>query len=407
MKNKDVMNANKQAALVALADAMRGEDEGAIASAIGNFCGIVRDELMEDARNQASVAIADNAALAARGKRPLTSAENAYYNAVIAAAKSADPKNAITNINVAMPQTIIENVIGTIKRTHPLLDKLNFVNTTYLTSFILNAQASQTAAWGAIGSSITQQLSGALRKIDVTMLKLSAYMALPLDYLALGPDWLNDYIVETLSESIALALETAVVDGDGNGKPIGMTRDISSTASVVAGAYPRQTAVKLADLTPASLGALVKKIARDPVDATKARPVTDLIFLVNPFAYWEKIFPATCYRRPDGTWISDVLPIPADIIQTAALDATHAVLGMPSKYFIGLGLTGKDGLLSYSDEAHFLEDERLYKTKLQGNGRPMDEYAFLYLDISDLEVTVPTPVTVKGTVTTKATSTTG
>lgn len=406
MKNKDAMNAARQAALTALADAMRGEDEGAIASAIGNFCGVVRDELMEDARNQASIAVADNTAMAARGKRPLTSAENAYYNAVIAACKSPDPKNAITNITVAMPQTIIENVIGTIKRSHPLLDRLNFVNTTYLTSFILNAQASQTAAWGAIGSAITQQLSGALRKIDVTMLKLSAYMALPLDYLDLGPDWLNDYVVETLSEAIALALENAVVDGDGNGKPIGMTRDISSSASVVGNVQPRQTAVKLADLTPESLGKLVKLIARDPADATKARPVTDLVFLVSPFAYWEKIFPATCYRRPDGSWIRDVLPIPADIYQTAALDASHAVLGMPSKYFVGLGLTPKDGLLSYTDEAHFLEDERLYKTKLQGNGRPMDEYAFLYLDISDLVITVPTPVEVKGTVTTKAASTT-
>ena len=33
-----------------------------------------------------------------------------------------------------------------------------------------------------------------------------------------------------------MALESAIVDGDGNGKPIGMTRDISDTASVVGGA---------------------------------------------------------------------------------------------------------------------------------------------------------------------------
>lgn len=402
MKNKDVMNAAKTAALTNLAQAMQGDDEQAIATALSAFCGTVRDELMDEARSQAGIAVADNAAMAARGQRPLTSAENAYYNAVIAAAKSADPKNAIANINVAMPQTIIENVIGTVKRNHPLLDKLNFVNTTYLTSFIVNAKGAQTAAWGAIGSAISQELSGALSKIDVTMLKLAACMALPLDYLELGPAWLNEYVVETLSEAIALALESAVVDGDGKGKPIGMTRDISSSASVVAGVQPRQTATALANLTPEELGKLVKKIARDPADATKARPVADLVFLVNPFTYWEKIFPATCYRRPDGTWIRDVLPIPADIIQTAALDATHAVLGMPSRYFVGLGLTGKDGLLSYSDEAKFLDDERLYKTKLQGNGRPMDEYAFLYLDISNLAAVVPTPVTVKGTVSTKA-----
>lgn len=402
MKSKFVMKPDMQQALASLADAMRGEDQEAINSAFAAFCGTVREDLAEEARQQCNLAVADSAALTARGVRTLTGAECAYYNAVIAACKSGDPKNAIAGITVAMPQTIVEQVIGTIKRNHPLLNKLNFVNTTYLTSFIVNAQGAQTAAWGAIGSKITQELSGSLKKIDVTMLKLSAYMALPLDYLDLGPSWLNEYIVETLSEAVALALETAVVDGDGNGKPIGMTRDISSSASVVGNVQPKQTATKLADLTPESLGKLVKLLARDPADATKARPVTDLVFLVNPFTYWEKIFPATCYRRPDGTWISDVLPIPADIYQTAALDATHAVIGMPERYFVGLGLTGKEGLLSYSDEAHFLDDERLYKTKLQGNGRPMDEYAFLYLDISSLKVTVPTLVAVDGTVTTKA-----
>lgn len=407
MRRQDVTNQARAQALTALSAALRGDDQEAINSALNTFCGSVRDELAAEALNQCNLAVADNAAMAARGARPLTSAENAYYTEVIAACKSSDPKNALTGITTAMPQTIVEQVIGTIRRNHPLLDRLNFVNTTYLTSFIVNSQGAQTASWGAIGSKITKELSGSLTKVDVTMLKLSAYMALPLDYLDLGPNWLNDYIVETLSEAIALALETAVVDGDGNGKPIGMTRDISASASVVGNVQPRQTATALNDLTPESLGKLVKLLARDPADATKARPVDEMVFLVSPFTYWEKIFPATCYRRPDGSWIRDVLPIPADIYQTAGLDADHAVLGIPSRYFIGLGLTGKDGLLSYSDEAAFLDDERLYKTKLQGNGRPMDEYAFLYLDISDLAAVVPTPVEVKGTVTTNAASSTG
>lgn len=401
MKSKYVMNQTVQQAVNALAEAMRGEDQAAINAAFADFCGVVRDDLAAEARAQCNLAVADNAALAARGERPLTSAENAYYNAVIAACKSGDPKNAIAGITVAMPQTIVEQVVGTIKSGHPLLDRLNFVNTTYLTSFIVNAQGAQTAAWGAIGAKVTQELSGSLKKVDVTMLKLSAYMALPLDYLDLGPGWLNDYIVETLAEAIALALENAVVDGDGNGKPIGMTRNISSSASVVGNVQPRQTATKLADLKPATLGGLVKLLARDPADPTKARPVTDLVFLVNPFTYWEKIFPATCYRRPDGSWIRDVLPIPADIFQTAALDSAHAVLGIPSRYFVGLGMTGKDGLLTYSDEAHFLEDERLYKTKFQGNGRPMDEYAFLYLDLADFEPVMSAPVEITGVVTTQ------
>ena len=99
--------------------------------------------------------------------------------------------------------------------------------------------------------------------------------------------------------------------------------------------------------------------------------------------------PATTYRKPDGTWIRDLLPIPADIMQTAALEEGKALLGMPSKYFVGLGVYGKKGVIVQDDSVRFFEDERAYKAKLQGNARPMDEYAWVLLDISNLSTELP------------------
>ena len=389
MKSKDMLAQNKATALANLASAMKGDDEQAVANALANFYGTVKDELLFEAREAAQNNATEAAALAARGARPLTPAENAYYEKVIAAAKSADPKNAFTGIDVTMPQTIVDGVMEQMQKDHPLLGMISFMNTTALTTVILNAQPGQTAKWGALGSKITQELDGAFKKFDVSLLKLSAFMVISQDYLELGPVWLDQYIRVCLSESIATALENAIVDGTGNGEPIGMTRDVSSGANVVGGVYPRMNATPLADLTPESLGKLVAMLARDPVDPTKARSVGDLVFIANPFAYWEKIFPATSYRRPDGTWIKDVLPIPATIVQSGALDKTHAVLGIPKNYFAGLGVLGKSGVISYDDSVRFLDDERVYKSRLQGNGRPMDEYSFLYLDISALKVTVP------------------
>lgn len=389
MKSKDILAQNKATALANLASAMKGDDEQAVATALANFYGAVKDELLFEAREAAQNNATEAAALAARGARPLTPAENAYYEKVIAAAKSADPKNAFTGIDVTMPQTIVDGVMEQMQKNHPLLGMISFMNTTALTTVILNAQPGQTAKWGALGSKITQELDGAFKKFDVSLLKLSAFMVISQDYLELGPVWLDQYIRVCLSESIATALENAIVDGTGNGEPIGMTRDVSSGANVVGGVYPRMNATSLADLTPESLGKLVSMLARDPVDPTKSRSVGDLVFIVDPFAYWEKIFPATSYRRPDGTWIKDVLPIPATIVQSGALDKTHAVLGIPKNYFAGLGVLGKSGVISYDDSVRFLDDERVYKSRLQGNGRPMDEYSFLYLDISSLKVTVP------------------
>lgn len=402
MKSKDMLAQNKLQALNDLAAAMKGEDETKITAALNAFYGCVKEELMAEARDSLQTHAADSNALAARGARPLTSAENAYYTAVAEAMKSNDPKNALTNIAVTMPQTIVDGVIGSIKKAHPLLERISFVNTTALTTFILNAQPGQAAKWGALGSKITEELSGAFKKFDVTLLKLSAFMVVSQDFLELGPAWLDQYIRECLSETISVSLENAIVDGTGKDEPIGMTRDVSATANVQNGVYPRMDATALTELTPEGMGALVAKLARDPADPTKARVVDDLVFLVSPFTYWQKIMPATSFRKPDGTWIRDVLPIPADILQTTALDETHALLGIPSKYFAGLGVTGKNGMISYSDEYRFLDDERTYKARLQGNGRPMDEYSFLYLDISKLKTVIPFPVTVAGAVSTSA-----
>lgn len=392
MTSKDMLAQNKDQALANFAAAMKGDDEQAIANALNAYYRAVKDELLFEAREAAENNASDTAALAARGRRPLTTAENAYYNAVIDALKSSDPKNAFTNLEITMPPTIVDGVMEQMQKEHPLLNMISFMNTTALTTVILNAQPAQTAKWGALGSKIQEELSGAFKKFDVSLLKLSAFMVVSQDYLELGPVWLDQYIRVTLSNSIAAALENAIVDGTGNGEPIGMTRDVSSSANVIGGVQPRMEAVTLSDLSPESLGKLVSKLTRDPNDATKSRAVGELVFIVNPFAYWEKIFPATSYRRPDGTWIKDVLPIPATIVQSGALDKSHAVLGIPKNYFAGLGVLGKNGVISYSDEVRFLDDERVYKARMQGNGRPMDECSFLYIDITGLKVTIPVSV---------------
>ena len=114
--------------------------------------------------------------------------------------------------------------------------------------------------------------------------------------------------------------------------------------------------------------------------------------------------PATSFRRPDGTWAHDILPIPAETMQTAALESGKAVLGIASRYFAGLGATGKDGTIVQDDSVRFFEDERAYKAKLQGNARPLDAYAFVLLDISALDTNPATLVQAVAPVVTKAES---
>ena len=166
------------------------------------------------------------------------------------------------------------------------------------------------------------------------------------------------------------------------------------------------TAVKLDKLDPAPLGNIVAKLARDPVDATKARAIDpgDLIFLCNPFDYWQKVMP--------------LLQLPPPRRHLGARHSAHsrrdhadrcpgkrqgAVLGIASR-FAGLGATGKDGTIVQDDSVRFFRGRARLQSRLQGNARPPDAYAFVLLDISALDTNPATLVQVVAPVVTKAES---
>lgn len=391
IKSKDLIAQAKAKNAAALAAAVKSGDDAQMEAAFANLCVDVHDAVLAQAAADLELRNNDAAIMAARGLRTLTSAEMNYYTKLGEAMKAPDPKMALNNFSVAMPETVIDGVIGTIRTSHPLLDRINFQNTSYLTRMVLADSPAELAKWGNITDAVTKEISGSLRQVNLTMLKLSAFMAISQDIIDLGPVWIDQYVREVLSEAIACSLELGLVDGTGKGEPTGMTRDMSATASVQDDVRPRQTATKLTELTPTALGQIVAKIARKPGDPTKARVIApgDLIFLCNPFDYWNKIMPATSFHKPDGTWLRDALPVPADIMQTAALESGVAVIGMPSRYFVGLGMQGKTGTITQDDSVRFLEDERVYKAKFQGNAFPMDEYAFVLLDISKLKTELP------------------
>ena len=189
--------------------------------------------------------------------------------------------------------------------------------------------------------------------------------------------------------------------GTGKDQPIGMDRDVSDTVTVTAGVYPQKTALAVTDFTPVSYGTLLSKLAKDRNG--EARAVGKVILIVNPVDYFTKVFPATTVRATDGTYNRDVLPFPTTVIQSAAVASNKAILGIPEQYFLGVGPGGGKGKIEADDSVRFLDDERVYKTKLYANGRPMDDNSFLHLDITNLKPTnyVVDVNEVKGVVKTK------
>ncbi len=327
----------------------------------------------------------DSRVLTARGVRQLTTQEKDYYQKVITAMKAPDPKQALVNVDVVMPETVIDSVFEDLRANHPLLSVINFIPATGRVRMLVNTNGRQEALWGDLCDEIVKELLAGFKEVDSGLMKLSAFLPVCKASLELGPEWLDRFVRETLYEALAAGLEVGIVTGTGNKMPIGMNRQVGDGVTVKGGVYPEKAKIAMTDLSADTVGNLLSLLAVDTNG--KSREVRDVILVVNPQDYYQKVMPATTVMAPDGTYRNDVLPYPMRVIRSGALDRGCAVLGLGYRYFAAAGMD-KAGRIEYSDHYQFLEDNRVYLIKLYANGQAKDNNAFLYLDISGLRPAV-------------------
>lgn len=385
MKNIDVLNQKKADIMVKMNQAITEGNEEEFTTAFNEFTELLQEAVMAEAKGL--IQAADNQVLAGRGVRALTSKETKYYQKLIEAMKSPSPKQALTEVDLVLPETVIDAVFEDITESHPLLDAINFQPTGALIEIIVSTlDGRQLAAWGKLCDEIVKELSAGFDTISLTQNKLSAFMPICKAMLDLGPAWIDRYVRAHLSEAIYNGLEKAIVDGSGLDSPVGMRRNPNSALDPQNG-YDLQPLIPLGEISPQTYGALIADLSEAPTGLQ--RTVKEVVFIVSPKDYFTKIFPSTTYRLPgSGEYVNDVFPFPTRLIQSVWVPEGEAVIGLGKRYFMGIG-TSKGGRIEYSDEYRFLEDERMYLTKLYGDGRPLDSTSFKRLDISNLQPFVP------------------
>ena len=378
MKNLDAIQQQRMEILQRMTQAVQNQDTEKFMQAFSDLADAIGESILGDVR--ALQTARDDSILAARGCRVLTSEERQYYDAIIGAMRSDDPKQALTNVNKVLPETVINAVFEDMTSSHPLLAEINFQNTGALVKILLSTTGGA-AKWGPLGKAVTEELSANFLELDLTLAALTAFLPVNRYMLDLGPAWMDRYVRELLSEALAVELETGVIAGNGKDAPIGMMKKLTGA---VDGVYANKTAVAVTDLSPAAYGPLLATLSKGPNG--KSRAVSKVLLAVNPEDYFTKVFPASTVRAADGAYSKDVFPFPTTVVQSAAVPAGKAVMGLASKYFMGLG-TQSGGKIEYSDEYKFLERQRIYAIFLYGYGRAMDENAFILLDISGLKGT--------------------
>lgn len=386
MINLDVQNQKKAEIMQKLAQAATEGNQDEFAKAFTDFAENIQQSVLQESRSLMNSV--DTQVLSNRGVRQLTSEENKYYQKVIEAMKTTNPKQSLADLDVVMPKTVIDDVFVDLETNHALLNAIDFQNAGAVTEWLLNSNPKQLASWSPLCAEIIKELTSGFKKIDLQQNKLSAFIPVCKAMLDLGPVWLDRYVRTILSEALALGLEDGILNGKGQTQnihePIGMRKNLAGAIDQTNG-YPDKTKVKLNSLDPVAYGSLLAPLSK--TENGNPRVVNDVILVVNPTDYLVKVMPATTPRATDGTYTRDVFPFPTTVVQSTAMKEGEAIIGLGKRYLMAAG-TGKSGKIEYSDEYRFLEDERIYLTKFYGHGQPKDNNSFILLDITNLKPTV-------------------
>lgn len=117
MRSNDLINSKKTEIQAAMQKALQNNDAEGAAAAFDQMLEYVADTVRqdyEDLRNEQ-----DSRALTARGVRQLTSEETKYYQALGEAMRAKNPRQALANLDVVMPETVIDSVFEDLETNPP------------------------------------------------------------------------------------------------------------------------------------------------------------------------------------------------------------------------------------------------------------------------------------------------
>ena len=387
-----IKSANKDIALQ-LAQAMQGEDMDAIALAWASFGEDIANQIRADFPSMQEMD--DKKALQSRGYRVLTAPEQSFYERFAKAAKTPNlSKQEFVTIlgtdseDEVMPETIITDVLKYLQENRPLLSKVRFQNAGYSTKWVINDNSVQRGAWGEITAEIIAEIKGAIKVMDMTQSKYSAFAVIPIDILDMGPMFIDAFIRATMAEAMGLGLEEGIVIGSGVNMPCGLMRNPNGAFDQESG-YPEKDAIAVTSFAPKEYGELVANLAK--TEKGKQRTFAKVYLLCSMTDYLTKVMPATTLLTPNGGYANNLFPFATEVVPCNVVPEGKAVLCLLDDYTLAVG-GKKNGVIEYDDSIGFLDHTRTFRVVQHAAGRAWDNTSAAVLDISNLD---PAYITVR------------
>ncbi|MDU1465514.1 MAG: phage major capsid protein, partial [Streptococcus mitis] len=139
-------------------------------------------------------------------------------------------KTAPKGIEKLFPQETIDRILEDMVAARPLLQHIGLRNAGIRLKFLKSSRTGQ-AVWGKINAEIQGQLKQEFNEEEAIQSKLTAFVVIPKDSEKFGPAWLQKFVSTQIAEAFAAALESAYLNGDGDNKPIGLSRTLTGTVA--------------------------------------------------------------------------------------------------------------------------------------------------------------------------------
>ncbi|SAZ36091.1 Major phage capsid protein [Enterococcus faecium] len=343
--------------------------------------GAMLDELLNEAKKQAR-AEAEGLIAANPADAKLSARERKFFNAITTDVGYKEEK--------LLPQETIDRIFENLTTAHPLLAEIGMVNAGLRLKF-LKSETSGVAVWGNIYGEIKGQLDAAFSEEEAIQNKLTAFVVIPKDLKDFGPAWIESFVSTQIDEAFAVALEAAFLAGDGNGKPIGLNRQVQAGVAITGGVYPEKTSI--GDLTFADSATTVKELTnvyKHHSTDEKGRAVAvdgKVVMVVNPADAWDVKRQYTSLNA-QGVYVT-ALPYNLKIVESLAQVSEKVVTFVSGRYdaYIGGGIT-----LRKYDQTLAIEDMDLYTAKQFAYGKAKDDKTAAVWGLKVNETSVdPTP----------------
>lgn len=344
--------------------------------------GAMLDELLNEAKKQAR-AEAEGLIAANPADAKLSARERKFFNAVTTDVGYKEEK--------LLPQETIDRIFENLTTAHPLLAEIGMVNAGLRLKF-LKSETSGVAVWGNIYGEIKGQLDAVFSEEEAIQNKLTAFVVIPKDLKDFGPAWIESFVSTQIDEAFAVALEAAFLAGDGNGKPIGLNRQVQAGVAITGGVYPEK--LSMGDLTFADSVTTVKELTnvyKHHSTDEKGRAVAvdgKVVMVVNPSDAWDVKRQYTSLNA-QGVYVT-ALPYNLKIVESLAQVSEKVVTFVNGRYdaYIGGGIT-----LRKYDQTLAIEDMDLYTAKQFAYGKAKDDKAAA---VWGLKVNAPEETVVEG-----------